>query len=684
MNDYLQEALKQFRDGWRVIPLEADSEGKIKKPTIRGWTRWVYEPQTEEEVVEMFSYKGVQGLGRLLYPATPWIVGDGDGIHYEDALAQLSPETRRLIHQTARVETPSGGVHYYLSAPADNPDLKRLTRKIRLLKSGCECIKECGFDLIVHKGFVAAPPTRGYVESADFPLHKAVTIPEEIISIALANQHHSRKNSADDETARIPEGRRHITLVSLAGSMRRSGITVEGIKAALVVENQRCEPPLSEDDINKIVGSAGNWERGSAYDRIVLSLSKDELEEPAPSESKDGEIQSIAFPEEAWTGPFARWREIVAPCTEAPLEFCWLAFLVAAGMCFGRNVWRESPIRLYPNFYGLLLGRTGDLRKSTVLWLARQLLNLLGEEVRVLAGVVSSEGIYQALGEREAVKAIIYVDEFRALLSVARRKGTQDILPKLNTLYYCPDKDSIDRRKDPVTIINPFVSMLAATPEDYIKDLLTERELSGGFLNRFLVVTGQEQADKPIVRAPSRLALQRLGQELLKLRPQLPLREQVGMSSDAVDLWSEFYLEWKAERRQWQPRQVELTARTSEHILKMGLLYAVLSGSHEIDVRSLAIAIRLGGWLQSNTLAVFESVGLDTFGECERIIIEILKQARKGRMWRRDLQRKLSSRRFNGEIFNRAVRALETNDIVRTYDVTVPSGRNRSVVELLQ
>jgi putative DNA primase/helicase len=54
----------------------------------------------------------------------------------------------------------------------------------------------------------------------------------------------------------IPEGRRNNTLASLAGTMRRRGMGVEAIKAALLVTNsQQCDPPLDDEEVQKIASS---------------------------------------------------------------------------------------------------------------------------------------------------------------------------------------------------------------------------------------------------------------------------------------------------------------------------------------------------------------------------------------------------------------------------------------------
>lgn len=59
----------------------------------------------------------------------------------------------------------------------------------------------------------------------------------------------------------IPEGERNQTLTALAGAMRRRGMTVEEIVAALSVVNaRRCRPPLPAEEIRSIGESVGRYE----------------------------------------------------------------------------------------------------------------------------------------------------------------------------------------------------------------------------------------------------------------------------------------------------------------------------------------------------------------------------------------------------------------------------------------
>lgn len=60
----------------------------------------------------------------------------------------------------------------------------------------------------------------------------------------------------------IPQGQRHPTLVSLAGTMFRRGMTLEAIEAALLITDEKqCDPPHGPEHIHKIVASMARWQR---------------------------------------------------------------------------------------------------------------------------------------------------------------------------------------------------------------------------------------------------------------------------------------------------------------------------------------------------------------------------------------------------------------------------------------
>jgi putative DNA primase/helicase len=73
-------------------------------------------------------------------------------------------------------------------------------------------------------------------------------------------QQRAGKGERSGEGEPIHETTRNTTLTSLAGTMRRRGMTFEEIRAALLVVNQnRCAPPLQEGEVEGIAASVARY-----------------------------------------------------------------------------------------------------------------------------------------------------------------------------------------------------------------------------------------------------------------------------------------------------------------------------------------------------------------------------------------------------------------------------------------
>ena len=71
-------------------------------------------------------------------------------------------------------------------------------------------------------------------------------------------------NNAPPKAATIPTGQRNRTLTSVAGTMRRKGVTQPAIEAALLADNmERCVPPLDASEVLAIAESVSRYEPAS-------------------------------------------------------------------------------------------------------------------------------------------------------------------------------------------------------------------------------------------------------------------------------------------------------------------------------------------------------------------------------------------------------------------------------------
>ena len=249
-DDNLNAALYHNSAGCPIIPVTQD-----KKPYFKGWKEYFCRQQTEQEVRRLLS-NGAHGIAMVLWPASNYVVLDFDGPHAEEALRATAIE----LPETAVMKTRSGGTHHYFKmSPTHNFELKR---RVRLIKASCDCVKSCGVDLLVH-GYACVPPTPGYTEDPDHPLEDAVTIPSKVLDLAKTKPQGATRITGDAHGC-IRDGQRTVTACSLAGTMRARGMSIDAMRAALRVDNEkRFDPPLKDREIEGILKSASGWPTGN-------------------------------------------------------------------------------------------------------------------------------------------------------------------------------------------------------------------------------------------------------------------------------------------------------------------------------------------------------------------------------------------------------------------------------------
>lgn len=165
-----------------------------------------------------------------------------------ETLASLQTKHGRLP-DTRSAATGGDGVHYLFKYP-DFP-MKNFTGA---LGPGLD-IKGEGGAIVVAPSLHASG--KRYRWKNDAPIANA---PEWLLRL-LREARGSGANGIAGVGGAIPEGQRNNTLMSLAGTMRRRGMSARAIEAALLVTNsERCHPPLLEDEVRKIASSVSRYE----------------------------------------------------------------------------------------------------------------------------------------------------------------------------------------------------------------------------------------------------------------------------------------------------------------------------------------------------------------------------------------------------------------------------------------
>lgn len=243
-------ALHCARRGVPIFPLKP----RGKKPLT---THGFHDATTEETIIrKWFEETPDANIGIPTGPSSGLFVLDVDFDHGgAGSLSALEGEYGKLP-DTVKVHTGGGGSHYYFRYPKD-VEIRNSAGKLG-----------AGLDVRGDGGYIVAPPSihpNGRVYAVVSEIRKPAEAPRWLIEKIIETQ---KKPPAAPISDRILVGQRNETLTSLAGTMRRRGMSREGMIAALLAENQRCvdaggnSAPLPQEEIDAIVDSIQQYPVG--------------------------------------------------------------------------------------------------------------------------------------------------------------------------------------------------------------------------------------------------------------------------------------------------------------------------------------------------------------------------------------------------------------------------------------
>lgn len=246
------------RRGWPVFPIHSAREGqcscgRLDCPSMGKHPRTLHGLKDatcdEPRIQEWWSQWPDVNVGIVTGAKSGLVVVDIDPRHGGDDSFSDLERTYGSLPKTIQSLTGGGGQHYFFQHPGGSIKSRPMAE---------------GIDIKADGGYVVAPPSghlsgRTYAWEAsshpdDIPLAQ---LPPWLLAMLTKGY---AENPAPPTPAKIPEGARNTTLASLAGTMRRKGMTPEAIEAALFQENaQRCIPPLTEHEVKSIAASIAQY-----------------------------------------------------------------------------------------------------------------------------------------------------------------------------------------------------------------------------------------------------------------------------------------------------------------------------------------------------------------------------------------------------------------------------------------
>lgn len=359
------------------------------------------------------------------------------------------------------------------------------------------------------------------------------------------------------------------------------------------------------------------------------------------------------FPESAWYGLVADYRVLVGPTTEAPDVFHYAAFMTTTGALLGRRVHVHYGNPIYPNFYSLGLGPTGQARKTTAHRRASGLVTDAGGSFVEIPGLGSAEGFLEMFPPSDGVMLLV-LDEFTHALAKMEQKATATLEPALLKLYDCMPHYQFPTRERPIEFRDPFFAILAATTPERFADHLREAHLYSGFMNRFSIFAGGPKAPLPFPPKPDQELRNRLVQRLHEVWEWAQAGIEMQVSAEALALWERFYCD-EHYARKLSDAAIQMTERIPDHIWKHALLYAAQDKQRVIDAPTLSRALDVGRYLMKTAILIAGEVAASEDARTERKMVRVLNE--RGLVRERDLHQALSGR-VTAERFHRILNGL--------------------------
>jgi hypothetical protein len=546
-----------------------------------------------------------------------------------------------------------------------------------------------------------------------------VPLPPEVVAKLAAGEPSAARDKppppGDDED--IPEGRRHTTLLSIAGRLREFGLSVEEIRAALAeINRRRCRPPLPDNELDRLARSMGNYESGWGLSPPTLVFRRRaSASSPGPTLPPPADFPTEALPE-----VLAEFVKQTAHAIGCPTPFVAMPVIGAAVASIGNTHrarlkadWEEVLVA-----WLALLGESGDLkspaRKAALKFLLREEARLHREnrdaqrdyewerdlyrkaradalrgggqapaeprpptKVRAVVDDVTIEKLITVLGDNPR-GLLLHRDELSGWVGgMTRYSGKDDSTGDMGRWLSIHDADQVvyDRKTgDHQTVVVPSaaVSVVGGIQPGVWRKVMTAVHYDSGLVARLLL--GYVEADPKgwIDREPPAKCVQDYEGLLTDLR-KLPLRvDQDGVPRPtAVQLGEEAHKAWVAFVDGWAERmaasegvQRSMLSKLKGGCARLALMHHVVGcvgagqdTAARIGKESVEAAVVLANWFANQAERVYCVFGMDEASRLRDRLCDFVRR-RGGSITPRNLHKSNRSRYPNAAVAEAALDAL--------------------------
>jgi hypothetical protein len=279
-------------------------------------------------------------------------------------------------------------------------------------------------------------------------------------------------------------------------------------------------------------------------------------------------------------GTIGEFAKFMAADSEVPEEFYFAAGLTFLGHVCGANIRLANSLDVRPQLYTVLLGDSGEVKKSTAMRKTREFFESLGLDnlPQLSLGVGSAEGLAKNLSSHQDL--LLAYDELRSFIDKCGVQ-TSVLLPMVTSLYEQTGYQNTTKSSN-VVVNDAHLSLLGCCTSDTYADMWTPAAISIGLPNRLFVVKGDARSRVAWPKPKPEAEMARLRDLVKSQVPTGPT--DFSISPEGSELWTRWY--------ESRPRSVHATRLDTIGFRLMGLL-AVTMDKGEIDSAVVSVVTKI-------------------------------------------------------------------------------------------
>lgn len=285
------------------------------------------------------------------------------------------------------------------------------------------------------------------------------------------------------------------------------------------------------------------------------------------------------------------------------------------------GVW---PIR--SNFFGVLVGRSGDDQKSTACYVAKRIIGEAQSNL-IQPNPVSPEGLQESLGDRSR-QTLVY-SEFGQFLTQTKQGYGEGLKTLITDLWDCsPVTRRKAKKEESVEVKDPRLSILSACALPFLSDHTNASDWTGGFLARWFFIHANRERHNSWPNRQKTTTGMELATEL-RGKSHKGHYFCGGIENDAFELWDRWCS--SIDKRKLPKIIAGLSSRIPTHCLRVILLLAFDLGytyNYEWTIDSLlvSLAIEITEMYIDSLRSIADNLEPDDESRLRKHVLEYLKE----------------------------------------------------------